>query len=62
LVDVKVNVTVPAAISPALGTYVAFRTADEGLKLPLPEVVQFPVLAPPVTLPVSATDPVAQIN
>jgi hypothetical protein len=61
LVDVKVSVTVPADISPALGMYEPFKVLDEGLKLPLPEVVQLPVVDPPITVPFKASVEVLQM-
>ena len=52
-VDVSVSVTVPAAISAALGVYVALSVVAFGLKEPVPPLQAPPVA--PVTLPFSAT-------
>lgn len=41
--EVNVNVTVPAAVSAALGVYVAFSVVAEGANAPLPVVVQMPL-------------------
>jgi hypothetical protein len=43
LVEVKVSVTVPAAVSAALGEYDAFKVDADGEKVPLPLVVHTPV-------------------
>lgn len=50
-VEVKVSVTEPAAISAELGVYVPLSTEEDGLKDPLPDVVQFPVVEPPAIIP-----------
>ncbi len=60
LVEVKVNVTVPAVVSVVLGTYVAFNVVASGVNVPLPLVVHIPVVVPPVTLPFNGTVRLAQ--
>jgi len=42
-VAANVSVTVPAAVSAALGVYVAFSVVADGANVPLPFVVQIPV-------------------
>src|SRR5262245_32128028 len=51
---VSVSVTEPAAISPALGVYVASSAEAEGMKMPAPPV-HVPFEAPPPTRPASCT-------
>ena len=46
LFEVRVNVTVPAVISAALGVYTALSVVAFGLKVPVP-----PLQVPPVALP-----------
>ena len=48
---VSVSVTVPAAVSPAEGLYVAFSVVAFGAKLPVPEDDQAPPVAPTPTVP-----------
>jgi hypothetical protein len=55
LVDVSVNTTLPAAVSALLGVYVAVSADEEGVKVPVPAVVQLPVLDPPLTVPARTT-------
>jgi hypothetical protein len=50
-VEVSVSVTVPAAISFADGLYVAPSVVAFGAKVPVPEDVQRPPVAPPPTVP-----------
>jgi hypothetical protein len=50
-VVVSVKVTVPAVISSADGLYVAFSVVSFGAKLPVPEEVQMPPVAPSPTVP-----------
>jgi hypothetical protein len=45
------KLTEPAAVSALLGIYVAFKTVSEGTKVPDPEVVHCPLVAPPVIEP-----------
>jgi hypothetical protein len=54
-VEVRTSVTVPAATSLIEGVYTALRSVLDGAKLPLPDDVQIPVVAPTVTVPDSAT-------
>ncbi len=49
---VSVSVTLPAAISAALGVYVAFNAEAPGLNVPAPPL-QLPPVAPPPTEPAS---------
>src|SRR5262245_25777604 len=51
---VRVRVTCPAAISAALGVYIAFSAERFGLNVPLPPL-QVPVDTVPDTVPFSAT-------
>ncbi len=48
--DVRVSVTLPFAISVAVGVYEAFRSLLSTTKVPKP-LVQVPALAPPLTFP-----------
>jgi hypothetical protein len=50
-VEVSVNVTAPAEVSAADGLYVALRAVAPGTKVPVPEDVQRPPVAPPPTVP-----------
>ena len=54
-VEVRVRITDPAVVSAVLGSYAAFNVVDVGVKVPVPEVVQSPVLVPPETDPFSET-------
>src|SRR5262245_15998607 len=51
---VSVRVTLPAAISAAVGVYVALRAVGLGLNVPAPPL-QVPIDAPPPMLPASCT-------
>jgi hypothetical protein len=62
LVEVKVSVTEPAAISAGPGVYDAVSTLAAGEKVPLPDVVQLPVEAPAVTDPLRAKGLVLQLE
>ena len=53
LVDVKVKLTVPAAISDALGLYKEFKVVLFGVNVPVPPL-QMPVVVGPDTTPESA--------
>jgi hypothetical protein len=51
LVDANVNVTEPADTSCCDGTYWPVKAVLEGENVPVPLVVQLPVVVPPVTEP-----------
>jgi hypothetical protein len=51
---VNVNSTDPAAISPALGVYIAFNVLAFGLNVPVPPL-HVPEVALPPTIPASVT-------
>jgi hypothetical protein len=53
-VVVKVNVTVPASTSAALGVYTAFRVLAFGANVPVPPL-QVPPVAAPLTVPARVT-------
>jgi hypothetical protein len=53
-VDVKNNVTIPAVESALLNWYVEFNVESFGKNIPLPDVVQIPVVLPPLTVPLKA--------
>ena len=55
LVDVSVKVTLPAVLSAAEGVYVAPSVVLLGVNDPVPEVVQVPVVLPPLTEPDKVT-------
>jgi hypothetical protein len=55
LVEVSVSVTLPAAVSAALGVYVAFSVVLLGVNVPDPEESHCPVVVPPLTLPANVT-------
>lgn len=55
-VELKVSVTEPEVVSAALGIYVAFKVLSFGLNIPLPLVLQIPVLEVPFTVPFNKTD------
>ncbi len=59
-VDVSVKSTLPAVISAKLGVYIALKLVLSE-KLPDPEVVQIPVVAPPETEPFNVAVVLAQI-
>ena len=59
-VVVKVNVTVPANTSAALGVYTAFSALAFGVNVPVPPL-QVPPVAAPLTEPASVTEPPAHI-
>ncbi len=61
LVDVKVNVIEPAVSSAALGVQIAFKSVEDGENDPVPELVQFPVVVPPVIVPPNVTKSPCQI-
>ena len=50
-VVVSVSVTVPADLSASDGLYVAFSVVASGVSVPVPEEVQVPPVAPPLTAP-----------
>ena len=50
-VEVSVNVTVPAVASSVDGAYVAFRVVASGENVPVPAVVHWTVVVPPLTAP-----------
>ena len=51
LVEVSVKFTEPFAMSDALGVYNAFNVVLFGVNVPVPLVVQIPVVVPPSTDP-----------
>ncbi len=53
LVDVRIIVTIPVAVSAVLKLYIAVNELSLGVKLPVPLVDHCPVTAPPVTLPLN---------
>ena len=55
LVDVNVSITLPAVTSPALHWYVALSVVLFGTNVPVPVVVQIPVLVGPEILPLNPT-------
>jgi hypothetical protein len=59
LVDVRVSIIVPAALSAAVVIYCAFKALLDGENVPVPEVVQMPVEVPPVTVPLRNTNGLA---
>jgi hypothetical protein len=56
-VELKVNVTNPALISPAVIPYEVFIEVLLGLNAPAPLALQIPVVVPPLTFPVKGTLP-----
>lgn len=55
LLAVRNSVTLPFAVSNALGTYVALSAVLDGVKIPVPLLLHVPVVAPPATTPLSVT-------
>jgi len=53
--EVSVRVTLPAAISPAVGVYTAFKAVRLGLKLAVVPPLHVPVVIPPLILPARVT-------
>ena len=56
LVEVRVSVTTPAVLSAGLRVYVALSVELLGKNVPLPDVVQMPVEAPPEIEPFKVAD------
>ncbi len=59
-VDVKVKVTEPTLKSEKLGVYSALKLVASS-KVPEPELVHIPVVAPPVTEPLNIAGTLAQV-